>query len=64
MCENNLRPMVNVIPNEDDVYRKLEWLIENKGAISDMQKESIEFIRKHHHPKTIAEKYIEFWSSK
>ena len=64
MCENNLRPMVNVIPNEDDVYRKLEWLIKNKEVISGMQKDSIEFIRKHHHPKTIAEKYIEFWSSK
>ncbi len=64
MCENELRPMINVIPDENDVYSKLKWLIENKETIFDMQEDSIEFIRKHHNPIKVAEKYVGFWNSK
>lgn len=62
--ETSLRPMVNVIPDEEDVYKKLEWLILNRDKIATMQRESIEFIEKHHHPKNVAEKYIKFWNEK
>lgn len=62
--ENLLRPMVNVIPDEDDVYNKLKWLIENKDKIASMQQESISFINKHHHPSKVAQKHLDFWNSK
>ena len=62
--ETTLRPMVNVNPNEDDVYRKLEWLVLNRDKVATMQKESIEYIEKHHHPEKVAERYLKFWGEK
>ena len=61
--EETLRPMINVIPDEEDVYEKLKWLIENKEKTAKLQQESIEFVKKHHTPKRVAEKYLEFWNS-
>ena len=61
--ENELRPMVNVVPDEDDVYDKLKWLIENKDKISTMQQESIEFVNRHHAPLKVAKQYLDFWNS-
>lgn len=62
--EKELRPMVNVTPSEEDIYNKLEWIIDNKEQIARMQRESIEFIKKHHHPKSVARLYLDFWASK
>ena len=60
--EESLRPMVNVTPDEEDVYHRLEWLIRNKGEIARMQRQSIEFVEKHHNPQKVAAEYLEFWS--
>ena len=62
--EKNLRPMVNVIPDEQDVYNKLRSLLLNKESIAEMQINSMEYIERHHQPQHIAKKYIEFWESK
>ena len=61
--EETLRPMVNVTPDEEDVYEKLKWLIENKEKIANLQQQSIAFVEKHHTPQGIAERYLEFWNS-
>lgn len=62
--ENTLRPMVNVTPDEEDVFKKLEWLIENPAEVMRMQKESREYIYRHHHFRKVAEEYINFWNCK
>ena len=62
--ENELRPMINVTPNEENVYKQLKWLIENKRDIAVLQQESLQFIRTHHDPIKVAKQYIEFWNSK
>ena len=62
--EEALRPMINVVPNEEDVYNKLKWLVENKDKVARMQQESIDFINKHHRPQKVAKKHLEFWNSK
>jgi glycosyltransferase involved in cell wall biosynthesis len=62
--EETLRPMINVVPDEEDVYNKLRWLVEKKEQIATLQQESIEFIEKHHSPRKVAEQYIAFWNSK
>ncbi len=61
LCEETLRPMVNVIPSEQNVYEKLEWLIKNRTHIATMQQQSIEFVEKHHNPVKVAERYVAFW---
>lgn len=59
--EKELRPMINVIPDEKDVYNRLKWLVDNKAQIAKMQQQSIEFVNKHHHPIKVAKEYLEFW---
>ena len=62
--EDELRPMINVIPDEDDVYNKLKWLIENKETVARLQQESVEFVDKHHSPRKVAKQYLDFWNSR
>lgn len=62
--EKTLRPMVNVLPNEQDVYDKLKELLMHKERIAAMQQESIEYITRHHQPQKVAQQYIDFWRSK
>ncbi len=62
--EETLRPMINVTPDEEDVYNKLKWLIENKNKVAKLQQESIEFIEKHHLPHIVAKRFIDVWNSK
>ena len=62
--ENTLRPMINVIPDEEDVYNKLRWLVENKDKVAKLQQESIAFVEKHHSPRKVAEQHLVFWNSR
>lgn len=59
--EKDLRPIINVLPNEDDVYMKLKAIVENPSLIDNMSKDSIEYIRRHHNYKKVAKQYIDFW---
>ena len=62
--EKRLRPMINIIPDEEHIYSQLKWAIDNREKIADMQRESIEFVKKHHSPKKVAQEYIDFWQSR
>ena len=62
--EKELRPMINVTPSEEDVYRKLEWLVKNPEQIEKMQKQSLEYIDRHHNSHKVAQRYLDFWNSK
>ncbi len=61
--EKELRPIINVIPNEEDVYEKLKKIVENPSILSRLNQESIEYVRRHHDYRKVAEAYISFWSS-
>ena len=63
--ENELRPMVNVLPNEEDVHKKLEQLVlMPRTELERMKEESLLFVKRHHDHRAVAEKYIRFWNSK
>ena len=62
--ENGLRPIINVLPDEDDIYKKLEELILNKEQIPELQRQSIEYIRRHHDHVKVAAQYLKFWESR
>lgn len=62
--ENNLRPVINVIPDEKDIFDKLEWIILNKERIAELSLQSRQFVEKHHDYIKVAQKYIDFWNSK
>ncbi len=62
--EKELRPMVNVTPSEEEVYKKLEHLIKNRKRIAQWQQESIAFVERHHSPQKVAQQYLEFWGNR
>ncbi len=62
--EEQLRPMVNVLPQEEDVYKKLEQLIQRPENINRMQEDSYTLVKKHHNHRHVAEMYLNFWNSR
>ena len=61
--EKELRPIVNVLPNEDDVYDKIRAIVLNPDRIKKLSQESITYIRRHHDYMKIAQQYVDFWKS-
>lgn len=62
--EKNNFPIVNVLPTREDVYDKLEKLVQNKKNIPEISWNSREFIEKHHNYINVAQQYIDFWNCK
>ena len=60
--ETELRPIINVQPDEEDVYRQLEWLVLHPERIAQLKRDSIEYIRRHHDSLKVAQHYLEAWS--
>ena len=60
--ETELRPIVNVRPSEEDVYRQLEQLILHPGDIARRSAEGIEYVRRHHDYLKVAQQYLDFWN--
>jgi hypothetical protein len=59
--EQELRPIVNVLPNKYDVYVKLEQLILHQERIPLLKRQSVEYIRRHHDYIKVAKQYLEFY---
>lgn len=59
--ETELRPIVNVLPDEQDIYRKLEELVLQKERIPELSAQSIEYVIRHHDHIKVARQYIDFW---
>ena len=60
--ERELRPIVNVLPDEEDVYRKLEQLVQHPEMIPVLKKQSVEFVRRHHDYVKVARQYESFYN--
>ena len=61
--EKDLRPIVNVIPTQEDVFNKMEDLILHPNDIQRRSKESMEYVRRHHSLDKVSQQYIAFWNS-
>ena len=59
--ENRLRPIVNVQPCEDSVYKELVKLVKNPELIERLSLQSIEYIKLHHTHTKVAQEYLEFY---
>lgn len=60
--EKENRPIINVIPNEDDIYNKLENLVLNKELIPMISENSRLFVEKHHNHISVADRFVDFWT--
>ena len=59
--ETELRPIVNVLPSEDDVFLKLENLVLHPEQIPLLKRQGLEYVRRYHDPVKVAERYLDFW---
>lgn len=61
--ETELRPIVNVLPSEQDVYEKLTDLVLHPERIPELSRQSVEYVRRHHDYVKVARQYVDFWLS-
>ena len=57
-------PIINPIPDRDDIYNKILNLVENIDSIETIGVNSRKFVEKHHNYIDVAMKYIDFWRSR
>lgn len=62
--ERRLRPIINVLPDEEDVYRKLAHLVEHREDVPRLSRESREYVERHHDYKRVAAEYLRFWQER
>lgn len=61
--ETELRPIINVEPSYESVYRELEQLLLHTERLPELKRQSIEYVRKHHDHLKVAKQYIELYKS-
>lgn len=59
--ETDLRPIINVLPDEDDVFAKICYLVEHPEVLPELKSQGLEYIKRHHDHIAVAQKYLEFW---
>ncbi len=55
--EDRLRPIVNVKPTYESVCNALENLVDNPENIATLQRQSMEYVKKHHDYMKVARQY-------
>jgi hypothetical protein len=55
--ENDLRPIINVQPDRDDVFRHLEELLLHPEQLPLLKQQSIEYVKRHHEYIKVAKEY-------
>src|SRR5574344_165470 len=61
--ENELRPIINVLPDINDVYDKLEQVVLHPERLPELKRQSIEYVRKHHDYIKVAKQYLNFYTN-
>ncbi|MCQ2082907.1 MAG: glycosyltransferase family 1 protein [Bacteroidaceae bacterium] len=61
--ESELRPIINVEPSYENVYRELERLIQHPEIISQLKCQSVEYVRRHHEYTKVAKQYHDYYRS-
>ncbi|MBO4450896.1 MAG: glycosyltransferase family 1 protein [Bacteroidaceae bacterium] len=62
--ETELRPIINVEPSYESVYKEVEQLVLHPERIPELKRQSVEYVRKHHDYLKVARQYLSFWESK
>ena len=61
--EHELRPIVNVLPEEEDVYQQLKKLVLHPEQIAQLKTDSITYIARHHDHIKVARRYEALYRS-
>ena len=60
--EEELRPIINVQPNEESVYEALRHLALHPELIPQLRQGSLSYIHRHHDHIKVAQQYLDFWT--
>lgn len=60
--ESELRPIINVEPNEESVYEGLESLLLQQERIAELKQQSLEYIRRHHNIIKVSREYEKLYT--
>ena len=55
-------PIINILPDTDDIYNKLEELVLNPDKIYDLGKAGRTYVEKHNDCVDVARQYLDVWS--
>ena len=61
--ETELRPIINVEPSYESVYKEVEHLVLHPELIPTLKRQSVEYVRKHHDYLKVARQYLSYWES-
>ena len=61
--EQELRPIINVQPTYESVYRELKELVLHKENVPELKRQSVEYVRRHHDYRKVAKKYEDFYKT-
>ncbi|HEY1039361.1 MAG TPA: glycosyltransferase [Bacteroidia bacterium] len=53
----NENPIINILPDAEDIYNKLLWLLENRALMPDIGQRGRNFVEKYHSIPEVAKKY-------
>lgn len=59
--ETELRPIINVEPSYESVYKEVEQLVLHPERIPELKRQSVEYVRKHHDYLKVANQYLSYW---
>lgn len=59
--EAELRPIVNVEPDEKCVYNALEALVLHPERLPELKRQSMEYVHRHHDPRNVALRYLDLY---
>lgn len=59
--ETELHPIINILPDREYVFHALEELVLHPERLPLLQKQSIEYVLRHHDYIKVAQKYAEFY---
>lgn len=62
--EEQLRPIVNVVPTEESVYKALTLLARNPQIVPMLKRQGLDYVQKHHDPVRVAQQYVDFWTKR
>lgn len=62
--EDELRPIVNVLPDEASVYRALNQLLDRRDELPELSRQSLAYIARHHDYLKVAQQYVDLWQGR
>lgn len=61
--EQELRPIINVLPTYESCYEAIEQLVLHPERIPVLKQQSIEYVKKHHDHLKVAQQYLDYYDT-